>query len=105
MRKVGHRGSTRDECARGAEGRRDGERRGGNAQPAALHLFWRLNQLAFHFAPIQLVEQTPSELCLAVVHITETPRFFGKAQFLAELLLVEAQVKMFLTPYPQLLPK
>lgn len=68
------------------------ERCGGNAQPTSPHLFWRLNQLAFPFAPIQLLEQTPSELYLAVVRITETPRFFGKAKFLAELLRVEAQV-------------
>lgn len=57
---------------------------------------------SFHFAPIQLMEQTPSELYLAVAHIAGTPRLFGKAQRLAELLLVKAQVKMLLAPYPQL---
>lgn len=61
-----------DECARSAEGRRDGEGHVGNVQPASLHLFWGLNQLAFHFAPIRLIEQTSSELYLAVFCVTRS---------------------------------
>lgn len=73
----------------------------GNVQPASLHLFRGLNQLAFHFAPIQLIEQTPSELYLAVFCVTRTTPV-GKAQFLEGLLLVKAQVTVPLTSCPQL---
>lgn len=62
-----------------------------------------LKQLAFHFAPVQLMEQTPSGLYLAVFHIAGTPDS-GKVQFLAERQLVEAQVTVPLTPCPQQCP-
>ena len=62
-------------------------------------MFLGLSQLAFHLVLIQLMEQTPGELSLAVVHIAETPRPFSRAQFLAELLPADAQATMPLTAY------